>query len=97
LCNISGLNGQFFDPEIGHMRVVNLSCNEVNDRHTSSNIKSWLLKEIEDYKIDLNQIFVLSVDSAANITKAVRDLTAHLNQKVVALMEDLSELGEEQK
>ena len=77
-----GINCQFFDEANRSMRVVNISCKEVLDRHFAINIKRWILEEIETFKINPEQIFVMSVDSAANITKAVRDVIAHLNEKV---------------
>lgn len=67
---------------------VTLACKEVSGRHFAINIQHWMLEEVTNYELKPDQIFVLSVDSAANITKAVKNVVEVLNSKVAALIED---------
>lgn len=76
------------------MRVVNLACKEVKERHFSDNIKRWIMDEFELYNIKDEQVFVLAVDSAADITKAVKNVINHFNEKVARLLADENEIDE---
>lgn len=82
------MNGQFWDEDIQKLRVFTLACKEVHDRHTAANVKRWIVETIEDNNINPIQIFVISVDSAANITKGVKDLISAFNEKLSRLAED---------
>lgn len=82
-----GLNCQFYDDSIGDISVVNLSCKEVFQAHTGENIQKWLEDEIESFKIKAAQVFVITVDSAANITKGVKNLVLKLNKDVLNCIE----------
>ena len=64
------------------IKLVNLGCKEVNERHTAENIKKWIIECFEDYQVERIQIFVISVDSAANISKGVRTVIEHLNKEL---------------
>lgn len=50
-----------------------MCCREKFDRHFADNIQEWIKEIIDDYEISDNQILSFSIDSGANITKAVDD------------------------
>ena len=79
---------QFYEEESKKVKVLNLLCREVHKRHTAMNLKDLLLQVTKSYDISNDQILGLSVDSAANITKAVNDLISVLNRDSLAIMED---------
>lgn len=88
----AGVNAQFYDPVVKSVRLVNLTCKEVNQRHFAANIKTWLLDIIHEFLPDEReqQTFVYSVDSAANISKAVNDVVTDLNKNILAALEEES-------
>lgn len=65
---------------------MNLSCREVLERHFATNIQKWFEEDFELFGIETEQILVVSVDSAADIKKAVQDIITKLNEKVAALL-----------
>lgn len=46
----------------------------VEERHLSINIQKWLKEAQDEYGISDNQLLTLTIDSAANMTKAI-DMT----------------------
>jgi len=54
-------------------KSVTIGVIELNDRHTSDNIKVWLLNIIRDWNIDKKNIIVVVSDNAANIKKAITE------------------------
>lgn len=46
---------------------------ELNDRHTSNNLKEWLLEIVQKWSISLQSIVVVVSDNASNIKKAILD------------------------
>lgn len=54
-------------------KSVTIGVIELNDRHTSDNIKVWLLNIIRDWNIDKENIIVVVSDNAANIKKAITE------------------------
>lgn len=80
-----GVNAQFFDPDQKNVRLVNLSCKEVNERHFAANIKSWILDVLKQFLPEerAQQTFVYSVDSAANVSKAIDDVVLELSKKTI--------------
>jgi hypothetical protein len=77
------------------VRVVNLACAEVIERHTAENIKKWIESQLEVYQIQSIQVFVINVDSAANISAAVRKIIEDLNDKILRITSDDSPLRDE--
>lgn len=54
-------------------KSVTIGVIELNDRHTSDNIKLWLLNIICEWNIDKENIIVVVSDNAANIKKAITE------------------------
>jgi hypothetical protein len=50
-------------------KSVTIGVTELNDRHTSENIKMWLLSIIREWNINIENIVVVVSDNAANIKK----------------------------
>lgn len=55
------------------LQSVNIGVTELNDNHTSENLKNWLLQIIKEWKINLESIVAVVSDNAANIKKAIKD------------------------
>ena len=51
--------------------TVMIGAKELDERHTSDNLKDWLLDMIKQWGITVDQVVVVATDNAANITKAV--------------------------
>lgn len=64
-----GLNAQIFVN--GEIKVINLMCRVVEERHLAVNIQKWLKGAQDEYGISNNQLLTITIDSAANMTKAV--------------------------
>ena len=56
-------------------------CREVKERHFACNIKDWIQDSKNLFHINDEQIFAVSIDSAANITKAIDDLIVDMNKE----------------
>lgn len=54
-------------------RSVTIGITELNDRHTSENIKMRLLNIIREQNINIENIVVIVSDNAANIKKAITE------------------------
>lgn len=54
-------------------KTVMIGISELDDRHTSDNLKEWLLEIIEKWNITLESIVVVVSDNAPNIKKAIVD------------------------
>ncbi|XP_066593218.1 E3 SUMO-protein ligase ZBED1-like [Prorops nasuta] len=54
-------------------KSVALGVTELNDAHTSDNIRIWLLNVIDEWKICHSSIVTIVSDNGANIKKAIRD------------------------
>ncbi|XP_029167113.1 zinc finger BED domain-containing protein 1-like [Nylanderia fulva] len=52
-------------------KTVMIGVTKLNDRHTSDNIKEWLLDIVEKWSISLQRIVVVVSDNASNIKKAI--------------------------
>lgn len=50
---------------------MNLMCRVVEERHLAVNIQKWLKGAQDEYGISNNQLLTITIDSAANMTKAV--------------------------
>jgi hypothetical protein len=85
------MNAQFYDPSSISTKTVNLACIEVKDCHTGKNIKEWMFQQFEDFEISSDQVCVMSVDSAANITKAINDIIEQLNAKSFEAIQEQAE------
>lgn len=66
-----GLTAHFISTET--YKSVTIGVTELNDRHTSENIKMWLLNIIRDWNINEENIVIVVTDSAANMKKAVTE------------------------
>lgn len=53
--------------------TVMIGVTELNDKHTSENLKKWLLEIIQEWNITLRSIVVVVSDNASNIKKAIVD------------------------
>lgn len=51
-------------------KTVMIGVTELNDRHTSDNLKQWLLEIVHKWNITLHSIVVIVSDNASNIKKA---------------------------
>lgn len=54
-------------------KSVTVGVTELNDRHTSENIKMWLLNIIRDWNINKESIIIVVLDNAPNMKKAITD------------------------
>lgn len=54
-------------------KIVTIGVTELSDRHTSENIKEWLLEIVEKWNIPMQSIVVVVSDNAANMKKATVD------------------------
>lgn len=54
-------------------KSVTVGVTELNDRHTSDNIKMWLLNIIRDWNIDIKSIIIVVSDNAANMKKVITE------------------------
>ncbi|XP_067211677.1 zinc finger BED domain-containing protein 4-like [Linepithema humile] len=54
-------------------KTVTIGVTELNDRHTSDNIKMWLLNIIREWNIDTENIIIVVSDNAANMKKAITE------------------------
>lgn len=54
-------------------KSITIGVTELNDHHTSENIKMWLLNIIRDWNINEESIIIVVSDNAANIKKAITD------------------------
>lgn len=66
-----GLTAHFVSGEI--YKSVTIGVTELNDRHTSENIKMWLLNIIRDWNIQKENIVIVVSDNAVNMKKAIID------------------------
>lgn len=66
-----GLTAHFILKET--YKSVTIGVTELNDRHTSENIKMWLLNIIHDWNIHIENIVIVVSDNAANIKKAITE------------------------
>lgn len=83
-----GVNAQFYDDSTKSLRVINLICREVKERHFADNIKKWFQSSMDLFEIKDEQIFGMAIDSAANITKAVDDLILMMHEKMMNLLSE---------
>lgn len=74
-----GVNVQLFLN--GGIRVINLACREVKDRHFAVNIQKWIQEDQHKFEIIDPQIIALAIDSARNMTRAVDDFIDNLSKE----------------
>ena len=55
------------------LQSINIGVTELNDHHTSANLKKWMLDIIKTWKISMDSIVIVVTDNASNITKAVKE------------------------
>lgn len=60
------------------IRVVCLQCREVFERHFAVNIQRWINEAMDQYGISEDQLIAITIDSGANVTRAVDDLILDL-------------------
>lgn len=53
---------------------MNLVCQEVKEKHSADNIRSWVKNTLDKFGIKDEQLLGFSIDSAANVTKAIDKL-----------------------
>lgn len=80
------MNAQFYEEETKSIAVINLVCREVKEKHTGENIRDWVLEAMSQFGITGQQLVALSIDSASNITKAMKDLIITLNSTAYNLL-----------
>lgn len=85
------MNAQIYDEISEKIRVVCLFCRETFDRHFAINIKQWLQEALTEFDVKLPQLLGVSVDRAANITKAADLLIAQTN---AAIAEELAKVSD---
>ena len=71
----------------GEVKVFNLMCRVVEERHLASNIQKWLKEGQQEFGINNNQLLTFTIDSAANMTKAVDDFIGVLDEEEVQEIE----------
>lgn len=54
-------------------KSITVGVTELDERHTSQYLETWLIKIVEDWKINKDSIVVVVSDSGANIKKAIKD------------------------
>lgn len=86
---VLGLNAQVFVN--GEIKVLNLMCRVVKERHLAANIQKWLKEAQDEYGISNNQLLTFTIDSASNMTKAVNDHIKTLDEE-----ERLEEVSEDE-
>ena len=75
----------------GEVKVFNLMCRVVEERHLAVNIQKWLKEGQDEFGISNNQLLTFTIDSAANMTKAIDDFIEALGEKIQEHKEDLVE------
>lgn len=76
---VLGFNAQaFIDEEV---KVFNLMCRVVEERHFAVNIQKWLKEAQDEYANNNSQLLTFTIDSAANKTKAVDDFTEAMDEE----------------
>ena len=71
---ILGVNAQFVSE--GKVMLRTLAMKELTNRHTAEYIKSTLVEILEQYDIDLCQIYTITTDNGANMVKSVKLMSA---------------------
>ncbi|XP_011880238.1 PREDICTED: zinc finger BED domain-containing protein 1-like [Vollenhovia emeryi] len=66
-----GLTAHYISKET--YKSVTIGVSELNDRHTSENIKMWLLNILCEWNINIENVVVVVSDNAANIKKAITE------------------------
>lgn len=84
---LQGLNAQLFMN--GAIRVINLLCREVTERHLAVNIQKWIKDGQHEYEIIDQQILSLAIDSARNMTRAADDFIGNLSKEATQSDEDV--------
>jgi len=54
-------------------KSIAIGVMELDERHTAKNLETWLLKMIQDWNINKDNITVVVSDSGSNIKKAIKD------------------------
>lgn len=79
----TSINNQSFMATTAHffiddlqLQSICIGCDEFDDRHTSQNLSTRLLKQIEEWSIGGKIVAIVS-DNAPNITRAIRDCNYH--------------------
>ena len=71
--------------------MFNLMCRVVEERHLAFNIQKWLKEGQDEFGISNNQLLTFTIDSAANMTKAVDDFIEALGEEIQENEKDLVE------
>lgn len=79
------MNVHFYDPESDMVYLRNLCCSEKTDRHYAINIEKWFEEVMEEFEITKDQILSITIDSGANITKAVKNLITNCEKSTKIL------------
>ena len=69
-----GVNAQFVSE--GKVMLRTLAMKELTNRHIAEYIKSTLVEILEQYDIDLCQIYTITTDNGANMVKSVKLMSA---------------------
>lgn len=80
----------------GEIKVMNLMCRVVEERHLAVNIQKWIKKAQDDYNISNSQLLTFTIDSAANMTKAVDSFIDDMNNEEQLLEDQEKEENDEE-
>jgi hypothetical protein len=84
----AGINVQYFDRESQNVVLQNLCCSVKFEHHFACNIESWIRELLGEYKIEDKNILSFSIDSGANITKAIDDFIDKYDKSTSKAMEE---------
>jgi hypothetical protein len=68
--SILGVNAQFI--EHGKVIVFTLAMKEMFSRHTAENLRDYVLGVLDRYRVQLKQVYSLTVDNGANMVRCGR-------------------------
>lgn len=60
------------------IKVFNLMCRVVEERHVAKNIRKWIGDAQQEFSIKDNQLLTFTIDSGSNVTKAIDDYIAKI-------------------
>lgn len=69
-----GLTAHYVCSKSTQLISLTIGVKAINDRHTSENLKTWLIDLLAEWKIHKDKVVVILTDNAANICKAARDI-----------------------
>lgn len=99
--SIMGVNVQFISN--GVIEIRTLALTELHEKHTSMNLKEFIITLCEKYKISPEQLYSITTDNGANMVKAVDLLVEELEsndqrereEQEVSITEDFNTMEEE--